>query len=65
MAAHCTDRAQWHRIIKYRSAADGVEGRVSGHSLRVSSAQSLATAGASLVEMQQGGRWKPPAMPAR
>ena len=40
-------------------------GRVSGHSLRVGSAISLARAGASLVELQQAGRWKSPEMPAR
>ncbi len=39
--------------------------RVSGHSLRVGSAISLARAGASLVELQQAGRWKSPEMPAR
>ena len=30
---------------------------------RVGSAQSLAAAGASLVEMQREGRWKAPEMP--
>ena len=52
------------RIITQRARAAGVEGRVSGHSLRVGSAQSLANAGASLVEMQVAGRWRSPAMPA-
>ena len=47
-----------------RGAVSGVEGRA-GHSLRVGAAQSLAGAGASLVEMQTVGRWKAPAMPAR
>ncbi|MDE0097172.1 MAG: tyrosine-type recombinase/integrase [Gammaproteobacteria bacterium] len=42
-----------------------VPGRVSGHSLRVGSAISLARAGATLVELQQAGRWKSPEMPAR
>ena len=51
------------QIIKDRAEAAGVEGRVSGHSLRVGAAQSLAQAGASLVEMQQAGRWESPAMP--
>ena len=37
------------RYRKRRCAAAGVEGRVSGHSLRVGSAQSLAAAGAGLV----------------
>ncbi len=53
------------RIITQRARAAGVDGRVSGHSLRVGSAQSLATAGASLVEMQVAGRWRSPAMPGR
>ena len=38
--------------------------KISGHSLRVGSAVSLAKAGASVVEMQQAGRWKSPQMPA-
>lgn len=38
--------------------------RISGHSLRVGSAVSLAKAGASVVEMQGAGRWKSPQMPA-
>ena len=47
------------RTIVARRAADaGVEGRVSGRSLRVGSAQSLAAAGAGVVEMQVAGRWK-------
>ena len=59
-----TDRTI-RRIITQRARAAGVGGRVSGHSLRVGSAQSLATAGASLVEMQIAGRWQSPAMPGR
>ena len=57
------------RIIQARAEAAGVGpenpslGRVSGHSLRVGSAQSLAQAGASLIEMQQAGRWESPLMP--
>ena len=51
------------RIIKRRAAAAGLEGHFSGHSLRVGSAQSLASQGASLVEMQNAGRWQSPAMP--
>ena len=51
------------RIITARCSAAGVEGRISGHSLRVGSAQSLAAAGAGLVEMQQAGRWQSPTMP--
>ena len=52
-------------IVKKRSKGiRGVKGRVSGHSLRVGSAVSLAKAGASVVEMQGAGRWKSPQMPA-
>ena len=51
-------------IIKARSKAAGVEGFISGHSLRVGSAVSLAQAGASVVDMQNAGRWKSPTMPA-
>ena len=50
-------------IIRRRAAAVGIEGRVSGHSLRVDGAQSLAAGGASIVEMQTAGRWQSPAMP--
>ncbi|MDE0332302.1 MAG: tyrosine-type recombinase/integrase [Nitrospinae bacterium] len=53
------------RIIIRRARDAGVKGRISGHSLRVGSAQSLASAGASLVEMQLAGRWRSPAMPGR
>lgn len=59
-----TDRAA-REIIRKRAADAGIEGRVSGHSLRVGAAQSLAAAGAGLVEMQQAGRWQSPSMPAR
>ena len=51
------------QIIRARCQAAGAEGRVSGHSLRVGGAQSLAAGGASLVEMQQAGRWQSPNMP--
>ena len=50
-------------IVAKRAAAAGIEGRISGHSLRVGAAQSLAAAGASLVDMQNAGRWTSPAMP--
>lgn len=43
-------------IVATRAAQAGIEGRISGHSLRVGSAQSLASAGASVVEMQHAGR---------
>ena len=52
-------------IIAKRAAAAGVEGRISGHSLRVGAAQSLAAAGASVVEMQIAGRWESVTMPGR
>ena len=52
------------RIIKKRAADAGVEGFISGHSLRVGSAISLAKAGASVVDMQVAGRWKSAQMPA-
>lgn len=52
------------RIIKKRAADAGVEGFISGHSLRVGSAVSLAQAGATVVEMQVAGRWKSSEMPA-
>ena len=52
------------RIIKKRAAAAGVEGFISGHSLRVGSAVSLAQAGATVVDMQVAGRWKSSQMPA-
>ena len=53
------------RAIVQRWAKEaGITGRVSGHSLRVGSAQSLVSAGASLPELQQAGRWLSPEMPA-
>lgn len=52
------------RIIQKRSIDAGVEGFISGHSLRVGSAVSLAQAGASVVDMQIAGRWKSSQMPA-
>ena len=51
-------------IIKKRAEAAGVEGFISGHSLRVGSAVSLAKAGATVVDMQVSGRWKSSQMPA-
>ena len=50
--------------IKHRAHAAGVEGFISGHSLRVGSAVSLSQAGASVVDMQVAGRWKSHQMPA-
>ena len=52
-------------IVQRRAADAGIEGRISGHSLRVGSAQSLAQAGASVVELQTAGRWQSPSMPGR
>ena len=52
------------RIIKARAEAAGVNDFISGHSLRVGSAVSLAQAGASVVDMQTAGRWKDPKMPS-
>ena len=52
------------RIIKKRAANAGVEGFISGHSLRVGSAVSVAQAGATVVDMQVAGRWKSSQMPA-
>ena len=50
--------------IKRRAREAGVEGFISGQSLRIGSAVSLAQAGASVVDMQVAGRWKSPEMPA-
>ena len=52
------------RIIKARARTAGIEGFISGHSLRVGSAVSLAEAGATVVDMQVAGRWKSAQMPA-
>ena len=52
------------RILKRRCAEAGIAGFISGHSLRVGGAQSLAAGGAGLVEMQHAGRWTSPQMPA-
>ena len=52
------------RIIVHRAERAGIDSRVSGHSLRVGSAQSLAAAGVGLVELQEAGDWKSPNMPS-
>ena len=52
------------RIIAYHAQRAGIDGRVSGHSLRVGAAQSLAAEGAGLVELQEAGDWKSPNMPS-
>ena len=51
-------------IIKARARAAGVDGYITGHSLRVGSAQSLAEKGATLVQLQNAGRWSDSQMPA-
>ena len=51
--------------IQRRAAEAGVEGLISGHSLRMGSAISLADAGATVKEVQRAGRWQEPTMPAR
>ena len=50
--------------IKCRAKQAGITRRVSGHSLRVGAALSLAERDASVAEMQREGRWKSPSMPA-
>ena len=57
-------RENWTKHTRKRSAHAGVEGFISGHSLRVGSAVSLAQAGATVVDMQVAGRWKSSQMPA-
>lgn len=52
------------RLIVDRAAAVGIVGRISGHSLRVGAAQSLAASGATTLELQLSGRWKSERMPA-
>lgn len=49
--------------LKKRATDAGLDG-VSGHSPRIGMAQALAEKGATLVEMQQAGRWDSPNMPA-
>ncbi len=51
--------------IQRRATEAGIEGLISGHSLRVGSAMSLAEAGASVREVQRAGRWQDATMPAR
>lgn len=50
-------------LIKAAAQAAGIDG-ASGHSLRIGTAQELAQRGATLVELQNAGRWKGSAMPA-
>ena len=60
---HALSTVSVRNIIKRRCAAAGIDGDVSGHSLRVGGAQSLAAGGASIAEMQTAGRWTSPQMP--
>ena len=50
--------------IKKCAARVGITEKISGHSLRIGSAISLAKAGATVVDMQVAGRWDSPSMPA-
>lgn len=52
------------RVIQERARAIGIEGRISGHSLRIGSAQELVRAGADLPELMQAGRWRSVAVAA-
>lgn len=52
------------RIIQKRARTVGIDNFISGHSLRVGTAVSLAQAGATVVDMQVAGRWKSSQMPA-
>ncbi|MXY52699.1 MAG: tyrosine-type recombinase/integrase [Gammaproteobacteria bacterium] len=45
------------QIVKDRAADAGIEVRVSGHSLRVGSAQSLRDRGATTADLMDAGRW--------
>jgi site-specific recombinase XerD len=47
-------------VIRRRARAAGIEGRVTPHSLRIGSAQSLVARGASTAELMQAGRWNDP-----
>ena len=51
--------------IRRRATEAGVTGRISGQSLRIGAAVSLAEAGATVNEVQRAGRWQGPTMPAR
>ena len=55
---------QISRRIKAAAAAVGITG-ASSHSARVGQTVDLARSGAGIVETQEAGRWRSPAMPAR
>jgi len=46
------------------SGGEDMGGRISSHSFRIGSAQSLARRGATLPQLQTAGRWNSPLMPA-
>ena len=46
------------KIIQKRARAVGIEGRISGHSLRIGTAQELVRAGVDLPGLMQAGRWR-------
>lgn len=52
------------RVIQERARAIGIEGRISGHSLRIGSAQELVRAGVDLPGLMQAGRWRSVAVAA-
>ena len=52
------------RAVQAWAAAVGLQGRVSGHSLRIGAAQSLVEHGATLAQLQTCGRWRSSDMPA-
>ena len=52
------------RRIRAAARRAKLPGRFRGHSPRVGMTQDLSAAGASVVELQQAGRWKLPRMPA-
>ncbi len=51
------------RAIKKLAAAIGLSENVSGHSLRVGSAQELMKRGATQAQIEQAGRWRGGTMP--
>ena len=52
-------------VIVHWGMVAGWSGRISGHSLRVGSAQSLAEHGAGLAQIMKDGRWKTAAVAAQ
>ena len=52
-------------IVKRWASEAGAPGRITWHSLRIGSAQELMVRRASLVALQDAGRWQSPNMPAR